>query len=327
MYFSQVEKDWKNYHGSQKRPFDFDQFWQQGMDEVDLLGTDFQLVKKEDFHSTQVEASHLWFTGVEGGKIHAQFFQPKNSTKKELPVLFLFHGYHTSAGDWADKIGFGAEQMIVVALDVRGQGGLSEDFSADGGGDLKGHIIRGVQQGPKHLFFRRVFLDIYQLTQIVQQMPNVDSQQFYAYGASQGGALALICAALHPKIKHTFCLYPFLSDYRKAFSLDVNQSAYEELAYWFKFRDPLHQQEEKFFSTLDYIDLQYFASRILGKVSWGIGLEDQICPAPTQFAVYNQLTCEKEMLAFPEYGHEYLPLYSDFMHEQLYLDLNKEEVK
>lgn len=105
--------------------------------------------------------------------------------------------------------------------------------------------------------------------------------------------------------------YPFLSDYRKVFELDINSSAYEELAYWFRFRDPMHDREEEFFDTLEYIDLQHLAPRIKAEVKWAIALEDGVCPPATQFAVYNQISSPKGMIFFPEYGHEYLPKLGD----------------
>ena len=85
------------------------------------------------------------------------------------------------------------------------------------------------------------------MTKIVMTMPEVDSRKIVSYGVSQGGALALVCAALMPSVSKVFVQYPFLSDYREAYRLDVNQSAYEELAYWFRQRDPRHQREKRFF--------------------------------------------------------------------------------
>lgn len=125
--------------------------------------------------------------------------------------------------------------MIVVAMDVRGQGGLSQDTLQTTGGTLKGHLIRGLEEGPKKLFYRAVFQDVYQLSRIVGAMPEVDNQQMISYGVSQGGALAFVCAALCPTISKTFVQYPFLSDYREAYRLEVTSSAYEELAYWFRY--------------------------------------------------------------------------------------------
>ena len=317
MYTKDALAKWHDYLGSQQKPADFTEFWQKGLAEVDLLGTTHEMTPHELF-SKQAEGFDLTFTGVGGARVHAQVIRPKANQNK-CPVLFQFHGYHGDAGDWTDKVALAAEGFWVVALDVRGQGGLSENVSQTSGGTLKGHIIRGVETGPDHLFYRSVFLDIYQLTRIILHYPEVDSKECYAYGASQGGALALICAALAPQIKESFVCYPFLSDYREAYRLDVTNSAYEELAYWFRFKDPLHEKEEDFFATLDYIDLQYFAPRITGKVHWAIGLEDTVCPPKTQFAVYNNLinVADKKLYSYPEYGHEYLPRFGDIMWQYL----------
>jgi len=325
MYALDASKLWKSYLGSQRRPVDFDDFWERGFQEVRELGTTYQLVP-HDLSSRIAEGFHLYFTGVQGARIHCQLIRPKHLNKKH-PVLFQFHGYHSDAGDWSDKIALAAEGFWVVAMDVRGQGGLSEDVGMATASSLKGHIIRGVEGGPDSLFYRSVFLDIYQLTRIMIDIPGVDKNQLYSYGASQGGALALVSAAVAREIKETFVCYPFLSDYREAYRLNIENSAYEEIAYWFRFNDPLHQNEDSFFKTLDYIDLQYFAPWIQGKVHWAIGLADTVCPPKTQFAVYNNLTAakRKEMFFYPEYGHEYLPKFGDIMHQCLVKELKEKE--
>lgn len=315
MYAKDAIEQWGEYLGSNSKPKDFDEFWDNGKKLVDNANLSYELVEHE-LYSKVVDGYELNFKAIDGAHIHCQFFKPKNVTGK-LPVMILFHGYHVNVGDWSDKIGTAAEGMIVVAMDVRGQGGKSEDITRTKGGTLKGHIIRGVDEGPENLFFRSVFLDIYQLTQIIFSMEDVDAEQVHTYGASQGGAQAIVCAALEPRVKKAFALYPFLSDYREAYRNEVNSSAYEELSYWFRFRDPLHTKEEKFFNTLDYIDIQYLAPRIKAQVYWGIGLEDQVCQPKTQFAVYNQLTCQKEMIIYPEHGHEHMPGFSDFMRSKM----------
>lgn len=316
-------ENWENYQSSDLKPADFDEFWKKGKKEVEDLGVNYQLVQHE-IYSSIAEGFDLYFEGVNGARIHAQLVRPKNIQKK-MPVLFQFHGYHSNAGDWGDKIAYAAEGILTVTLNVRGQGGPSEDTTVSRGNSLKGHIIRGLKEGPDNLFFRQVYLDIYQLTRIVTHMPMVDTDNLYAYGASQGGALALISSYFEKRIQTVFTLYPFLSNFREAYRLDVEQSAYEELAYWFRFNDPQHKHEEYFFNTLDYIDLQFFVSDLKANVLWGIGLEDRVCHPKLQFGVYNKITTDKELLFFPEFGHEYIPDFSDFMRKDIYLSLNEKK--
>jgi cephalosporin-C deacetylase len=37
------------------------------------------------------------------------------------------------------------------------------------------------------------------------------------------------------------------------------------------------------------------------------GLMDQVCPPSTQFAAYNAISAPKEMVIYPDFGHEALP--------------------
>lgn len=313
-------ENWGEFLSQDIKPENFDQFWQKGKQQVEQLGLDHRLIR-HDIYSSVAEAFDLYFEGVNGARIHAQVVKPIAADKK-MPVLFQFHGYHSDAGDWGDKIGYAAEGIMTVTLNIRGQGGPSQDTTQSQGSSLKGHIIRGLEEGPENLLFRQAYLDIYQITRIITSRPDIDVEHLYAYGASQGGALALIASYFEPRIKKVFSLYPFLSIFREAYRLDVNNSAYEELAYWFRFRDPQHLQEAEFFKTLDYIDLQYFAADIKADVVWGIGLEDRVCHPKLQFGVYNSLSEAKEMLFFPEYAHEYIPEFSDIMRKHIYLAIN-----
>lgn len=302
---------YKDYTGMGIKPTDFDEFWDKAKSEVDDLPLTYEL-EKVDIPSQVAEFYYLKFKGVGGATLVCQLIKPLKKQPKH-PGMLMFHGYHGSSGDFVDKLSWVAEGYIVMAMDCRGQGGLSEDVTVANGTTLKGHIIRGVEDGPENLYFRSVFLDTYQCAKILASFADVDEQQLVTSGGSQGGALALVCAALYPEIKKTLAIYPFLSDYRKLFQLDigVTATAYEELHYWFRQRDPLHKREAEFFDTLEYIDIQHLVERIKASVIWPIGLADAITPPATQFAVYNRLECPKEMIIFPEYGHDHLPGLND----------------
>ena len=57
--------------------------------------------------------------------------------------------------------------------------------------------------------------------EIVASLPQVDEEQLASYGASQGGALALVAAGLNPRIKRTVAIYPFLSDFRRVLEMGI----------------------------------------------------------------------------------------------------------
>jgi cephalosporin-C deacetylase len=303
----------KKYSGINPCPADFDQFWDKSVAEMRSITPDVELIPAE-FQVPGVECLHLYFTGVDGSRVHAKLLRPKHISSP-CPALLMFHGYSSDSSDWSYKLGYVSQGFIVAALDCRGQGGVSEDRGAVTGNTLHGHIIRGLDDAlngrPEKLLFRQVFLDTAQLARIVMEMPEVDGQNVGATGWSQGGALTVACAALEPRIKKAAPVYPFLSDYKRVWEMDYAKDAYLELKEYFRHFDPQHVREELIFEKLGYIDIQNLAPRVQAEVFWGVGLMDTVCPPSSQFAAYNKIPSSKAMAVFPDFAHEELPGLND----------------
>jgi cephalosporin-C deacetylase len=302
----------KTYQGMNPCPPDMDAYWERALKEMRGVDPKVEL-KPHALNAPFVDCFDLYFTGVRGARIHAQYFRPKGSKGKH-PAVVVFHGYSGDAGDWAWKLAFAARGYTVAAMDCRGQGGLSEDVGGVKGTTLRGHIIRGLDGDPEDLLFRAVFLDTAQFARIIMDMPEVDADRVGCTGGSQGGGLTLACAALEPRIKKAFAIYPFLCDYLRVWDMDMAKRAYEELAFYFRHFDPLHAREKEVFTRLGYIDNQHLAKRIKAETVMAVGLMDDVCPPSTQFAAYNKMKCKKSMLVYPDFGHERLPWIDDHVY-------------
>jgi cephalosporin-C deacetylase len=302
-----------DYKGMNPRPDDFDRFWDSALDEMRAVKPEIEVVPA-DFKTAFCECKDLYFTGVGGARIHSKLLKPL-AAKSTGPAILMFHGYSMDAGDWFDKLGYAAQGFTVAAMDCRGQGGSSDDPGGVTGNTLHGHIIRGLLDAlngsPEKLLFRQIFLDTAQLAGILMDMPEVDAKRVGVMGGSQGGALTVACAALEPRIRRAAPVYPFLSDYRRVWSMDQARDAYLELTELFRRFDPTHQKEDAIFEKLGYIDIQHLANRIKADVMWGIGLMDTICPPSSQFAAYNKILVRKSMEIYPDFGHENLPGFAD----------------
>lgn len=300
----------RTYQGRNPKPSDFDDYWSRALGELESTPPNPELVPRSA-SANFASFFDLWFTGVGGARLHAQYVQPR--TTGRAPALLRFHGYTANAGNWIDKLAWAAQGFAVAAMDVRGQGGLSQDIGGDTGTTLGGHIVRGLGDHPDKLLFRQVFLDTVQLARVVMSFPEIDPERIAVMGASQGGGLTLACAALEPRVALAAPVYPFLSDYRRVWEMDLAKDAYEGLGYHFKRFDPTHEREEETFIRLGYIDVQHLADRIKAKVLMGTGLMDMICPPSTQFAAYNKIASEKTVVLYPDFGHEDLPGHPDLV--------------
>lgn len=302
-------EEMQQYQGTNPKPADFDSFWNKGISLVKEKNCNTELIPA-GIKMNGAECFHLYFDGIDGARIHAKYLRPVGAVKK-CPVVFLFHGYTGSSGDWWEKLAWIHQGFAVAAMDCRGQAGLSQDFGGTSGSTYLGHIVRGLLDAPENLLYYKIFLDTAMLVKAVRAFDEIDDTNMSVHGGSQGGGLSLVCAALNPDIKKAAVLYPFLSDYKRAWDLNCLNSAYEELRLFFRYHDPRHEHEAEFFTKLGYIDIQYLVPRIKADVLWATALKDQAVPASTQFAAYNHLTCNKKMLLYPEHDHENLPGYVD----------------
>lgn len=301
----------RQYQGLNPKPADFDKYWDESIAEMKAVNPQIEIVPA-DFPQTFAKCSDMYFTGVDGGRLHAKLLQPLNPAPGKHPAIVSFHGYSGHGGQWCDFASYVAAGYTVASLDCRGQGGQSSDATAAEGTNFRGHIVRGLgDKDPKKLFFRRLFLDTAQMAGIVMDMPDVDETRVGAIGGSQGGGLTLACAALEPRIKLAAPTFPFLCDYRRVWEMDLAKDAYEELKYFFRMFDPQHKNEDEIFTRLGYIDNQHLASRIRAEVLMAVGLMDTICPPSTQFAAFNKITSKKNLEIYPDFGHEGLPGWGD----------------
>ena len=306
----------RTYAGRNPKPADFDSFWDASLAAMRSLDARVEL-GPSSFTTPFADCFDLWFTGVGGARVYAKYARPKGAT--DCTTILQFHGYTANSGDWNGLMSWVAAGFAVAALDCRGQGGKSQDSGTPMGNTHNGHIIRGLDDpSPENMYYRNVYLDTAQLAKIVMEFPEVNASRVGASGGSQGGALALVCAALEPRIWRLTPSYPFLCDYLRVWEMDLSINAYAELRTFFRHFDPMHLRHDAIFERLGYIDVQHLTSRIRGEVLMGMGLMDAITPPSTCFAAFNKITSDKEVVIYPDFGHEGLPGFGDRVY-QFYL--------
>ena len=148
----------KVYRGLTPAPADFDAYWAEALRELDATDPAAELVRSKAIRPPQADCFDLWFRGAGGARIYAKYVRPKNRPAPG-PAVLQFHGYTLDSGDWVDMLAYAGQGLAVAALDCRGQGGRSEDNTPVKGNTHHGHFIRGLDDAPDKLLFRRIFLD------------------------------------------------------------------------------------------------------------------------------------------------------------------------
>ena len=301
------------YLGSDPCPPDFDAFWAERMAEADAVPLQWGLQPAdEEPLEGPCTCYDLWFSGMGGARLYAKYLRPAVSCP---PVLLQFHGYPGASRSWFEQASFPALGYALIAMDNPGQGGRSQDTGGFLGTTVAGHLVAGAEGEPRDLYYVRLYQDVRILCRIVEELGKrgeLDLGHVYVNGASQGGGMGVACCALNPQlVNRAAILYPFLSDFRKVSELDADEVAYEGLRYWSRWFDPDGTRADELFGRLAYYDTKNFAHLVRCPVFFGTGLDDVVCPPPTQCATYNQLGGPHERLLYPGFGHEEIQDFDD----------------
>ena len=300
------------YRGTTPRPADFDAFWDARMAEADAVPLCYAVEPSEIPAYPTCEYLNLWFTGMGGARIYAKYLRPKSD--KPLPLVLQFHGYPGASRSWLEQSSFAGMGYALLAMDCPGQGGKSQDIGGFLGTTVSGHLIAGLDGEPKDMYYVRLYQNIRILCRIVRELEGIDLARVFVNGASQGGGLGIATCALNSElINRAAILYPFLSDFRLVWDLDADDIAYEGLRYWSRWFDEDSTRIEEAYAKLAYFDSKNFAPMVKCPVLFGTGTADIVCPPATQFAVYNNLTCEKRHEFFEGFGHEEIQDFDDMI--------------
>jgi cephalosporin-C deacetylase len=239
----------------------------------------------QDVHVSQVS-----FRSLDGLEISAWYCVPTEGDGP-FPAIITFPGYKGEPGlrrDW------GRKGVITLTVRVRGKLGSNSQFNPG----YPGLLTYGVES-PETYGYRGVISDCVRGVDFLLSRPEVDGDQIYACGSSQGGGLTLIATALRPEIRGGVAGYPFLCCFPEAMRM-LRSYPYDELSCYVRAYPDRAQQ---MLDTLRYYDAVNFVASIDRPMAVGIALEDEVCPPETSYAAYQALAGPKELWLFPDSGH------------------------
>ncbi|WP_373214974.1 acetylxylan esterase [Ruminococcus sp. 5_1_39BFAA] len=289
------------YQGTTQEPDDFWEFWERAWKQVQPLG-DTLVLERRKSSQREMEFWNVTIRGLDGLELKGKFIHPVNIS--HTPLVVQFHDFPGGSRSWMHLSRYAAIGYSVLAMDCRGQGGLSNSPYVQKGITAYGPLFHGLSGKPEEMYLYKLYTDALTAVSAAKKLPGIDPEQLICYGEGQGAALALACAAFEPSVTKCGLHYPCLCDYRRVWDMDFDKGYYEGLRYYFRWKDSLNEKGDETFAKLDYMDGVNFASYAKTSVLMSICLQDLVSPPSCQFAVYNHLNCPKIDKIYPKHGHE-----------------------
>lgn len=280
----------EQYRTNLERPGDFDRFWQATIGELAGIPINLTITPDPLRSNDRCAVDQVHFDSYGGVRIFGWYARP--SQPGRYPGLLMLPGY--SANSMPQRA-LAGEGFAVLALSVRGHNRSNGEYYPGFPGLMTDGVERRETYG-----YRGIYMDCYRGLDVLKNLDSVDPARLGVTGGSQGGALTLLTAALRPEIKAAAADVPFLTAMRDAVGLTTSYP-YGEIG------DLLRQRPElatTVWQTIAYYDIINFAPQITCPTLISLGLKDDICPPQTGYALYNALTCPKELKTYANAAHE-----------------------
>ena len=271
-------------------PDDFDEFWggilaQLGQEPLEASATHDPLRSNDD-----VKVYQASYRSLDGLEIFGWYSVPTMG-EGPFPAILVLPGYKSEPAlrrDW------GRKGVAVLSVAVRGKLPSSAQFNPG----YPGLLTYGIDSRDTYSY-RGVISDCSRGVDFLLSRSEIDSDQIFCCGSSQGGGLTLATAGIRSEIKGGVSGYPFLCCYPESLQM-FRSYPYDELSCYVRAHP---ERESQMLETLRYFDGVNFATRIQCPMVVGIALEDEVCPPETSYAAFDRLAGERELWLFPESGH------------------------
>jgi len=155
----------------------------------------------------------------------------------------------------------------------------------------------------ENVYYKRVYMGCVRAIDYIFSMEEFDGENVVVCGGSQGGALAIITAALDSRIKGLAAFYPALSD--------ITGYANKRAGGWpHMFRSNSGDSPEvlaKKIETSKYYDVVNFARFVKVPGFYSFGFNDMVCPPTSTYSAYNVITAPKTFMLVQEIAHYTYP--------------------
>ena len=281
-----------DYKARARKPADFDAFWAGVLEQAAAVPLEAELVPDPLRSSEDVEVFEVYYSSLDHLRIAAWYCRPARRKERSPAVIFL-PGYQMDPPipkEWARR-GYCALSMAPRGK-LRSLGRFNPGYP-----NLLTHNIVD-----RHTYaYRGFYVDCWRGVDVLLSLPEVDRERIGVTGSSQGGGLTITTAAMRPEIRAAAAGCPYLCGYLDAIEL-TRTYPYEEINDFLRAHPESRRAVEE---TVDYFDGINFADRITCPIIVNIGLQDNVCPPETGYALFERIgAADKRLYAYDGHGHD-----------------------
>ena len=273
-------------------PTDFVQFWDKAKSELAEVPLDVRMTLLPERCTAKTDVFHVNIQNYQNVRLYGILCVPKAPGKYPAILKVPGAGVRAYSGDVvnADK-GVITLEIGIHGIPVTMDPGVYADM---GRGVLNGYNAYNLDNKDRY-YYKRVYLGCVRAVDFIFSLPGFDGSNVVVMGGSQGGALAIVTAALDSRIKGLVSFYPALCDLTGY--LNGRAGGWPHM-----FNDPAHNTPAKI-ETSKYYDVVNFARqvKVSGFYSWGYN--DVTCPPTSMYAAYNTIKAPRTLYLAEETGH------------------------
>jgi cephalosporin-C deacetylase len=285
-------------------PEGFDSFWQEGKDALGQIPIAPQRTPYPEKSTATLDAFQVSFQNVAGpsnrgaSRLYGILTEPKTPGKYPALLRVPGAGVYGVSGIVKEAL----ENTIVLSIGIHGIP-LTLDasvYNSISRGAIDTYYIFNINSRDKY-YYRRVYLGCVRAVDYLASLPNWDGKTLAVIGSSQGGALAIVTAALDPRVGALASIHPALSDVG-GFTREGRAGGWPPEM----FQDPANRTKEKL-DNFAFYDVVNFARRLKAPGIYSWGYNDETCPPVSTYAAYNVITAPKLLTLQLETGHYIAP--------------------
>ena len=274
------------------KPEDFDAFWNDVLRDASVIPLDVEVIPDPLRTSDEVEVFQVFYTSLDHVRVAAWYCRPARRAER-VPAIMFLPGYQMDPPipkEWSRK-GYAA-----LSVAPRGKLRSTRQFNPGYPNLLTHNIV------DRHTYaYRGFYVDTWRGIDVLLSRPEVDPARIGVTGSSQGGGLTITTAAMRREVRAAAAGAPYLCGYIDAIEL-THTYPYEEINDYLRLHPESRADVE---ATVAYFDGINFASRISCPTIVNIGLQDNVCPPETGYALFEQIGArDKQLYPYDGHGHD-----------------------